>query len=88
MAGVPVIVSDQPEKRKIIETYQVGRFCKINDPREVARVIQGLTDDGDARRRYSANARKAARILNWESEEKQLLDVYERIADKRNKIAR
>ncbi|MBW2037751.1 MAG: glycosyltransferase family 4 protein, partial [Deltaproteobacteria bacterium] len=34
MAGVPVIVSDQPEKRKIVERYEVGRFCKIDDPRE------------------------------------------------------
>jgi glycosyltransferase involved in cell wall biosynthesis len=88
MAGVPVIVSDQPEKRKIVETYDVGRFCKVEDPRELARVIQELADDTDACRRYAANARKAARILNWENEEKKLLDVYERIANKRKKIGR
>lgn len=87
MAGLPVVVSDQPEKRKIVETYEVGRFCNVDDPREVARVIQELSDDVAARRRYSANAIKAARILNWENEEKKLLEVYERLAEKRKGFA-
>jgi glycosyltransferase involved in cell wall biosynthesis len=83
MAGLPVIVSDHPEKRKIVKQYDVGCVFDEDNPHDLARVIQELTDNIELRRRLSANALEAAMILNWENEEKKLLDLYRSIEDKR-----
>jgi glycosyltransferase involved in cell wall biosynthesis len=79
MAGLPVLVSDQPEKRQIVEEYDVGRVFDQEDPQDVARVIQEMADDRELRGRLSANALAAAKVLNWENEEKKLIDLYQSI---------
>ena len=79
MAGLPVVVSDQPEKRKIVQQYNVGRVCKAEDPQNIARAIQDLVDHTEVRRQLSLNCLEAAKILNWENEEKKLLELYQKI---------
>jgi glycosyltransferase involved in cell wall biosynthesis len=85
MAGLPVLVSDQPEKRKIVEQYDVGRVFDPEDPNDIARAIQELADDAELRRRLSENALAAAKVLNWENEEKKLIELYRSIEKKRRR---
>lgn len=80
MAGIPVVASDHPEKRRIIEAYQVGATCDETDPQTVAETINQVLNDEDAYRQMCRNAKQAAReALNWQTEEKKLLALYRRL---------
>ncbi len=77
MAGIPAAVSDQPEKRRIVETYDVGVVFDETDPRSIAQAINDLLGDRERYERMCRNARRAAREeLNWGVEERKLLDLY------------
>jgi glycosyltransferase involved in cell wall biosynthesis len=80
MAGIPVVASDHPEKRRIIETYQVGTTCDETDPRDIAEAINRVLNDEKAYRQMCRNAKKTTReTLNWSEEEKKLIDLYQRL---------
>ena len=81
MAGLPVIISNQPEKRKIVEKYDVGQVIEKDTPEDIAGLIQRLADDSVYRKELSKNCLAAAKILNWDNEEKKLLHLYQRIID-------
>ena len=77
MAGIPAAVSDQPEKRRIVETYDVGVVFDETDPRSIAQAINDLLADRERYEQMCRNARRAAREeLNWEVEEQKLLRLY------------
>jgi glycosyltransferase involved in cell wall biosynthesis len=82
MAGLPVVVSNHPEKKKIVKQYDVGRTCNERDSRNTAQVIQELTDDIKLRRILSMNALKAGKTLCWENEEKKLIELYRNLKTK------
>jgi len=78
MAGIPVAVSDQPEKRRIVETYGVGVVFDQTDPRSIACAINALLEDEATYRAMCERARRAVReVLNWDVEARKLLDLYE-----------
>jgi glycosyltransferase involved in cell wall biosynthesis len=75
---LPVIVSDLPEMRKIVEEHQVGLILK--NPKsayELASHIKRLCEDSDLWLFYSKNSAKAAEILCWENEKHVLKEIYE-----------
>jgi glycosyltransferase involved in cell wall biosynthesis len=77
MAGIPSAVSDQPEKRRIVETYDVGAVFDETDPRSIAQTINDLLADKDRYRQMCRNAKEAARAeLNWGVEERKLISLY------------
>lgn len=83
MAGIPVAASDQPEKRRIIETYGIGAVFDQTAPHDIARVINELLNDEPAYQAMCQRARKAARdAFNWEIESRKLLELYNRILER------
>lgn len=81
MAGIPTAASDHPEKRRIIDTYRVGRVFDETDPKSIAQTLSEILDDEEEYRRLCRNARRAAREeLNWAKEERKLLDLYHSLA--------
>jgi len=75
-AGLPVAASAFPELKKIIEGHGIGVTFDPEDPKDIARAIRSILDDAEARERMRANAREAAKIYNWECEEKKLIEIY------------
>lgn len=78
-ANVPVLVSDLPEMRKIIEEYEIGIVASSRNPIELANQIADLFDD---KKRYESilnNVKKAAEQLNWQNEEPKLLNIINRV---------
>ena len=65
--GLPLAVSDHPEKRRLVETYGIGAVFDERDPRDIARVINELLSDPV---RYQAMRERAAKVgreeLNWD----------------------
>jgi glycosyltransferase involved in cell wall biosynthesis len=84
-AGVPVVVSDFPEMRRIVmedPDGPLGATCDPADPASVARAIRSVIDldpvlADDLRRRCLAAAHER---YNWETEVSRLLSLYADLA--------
>jgi glycosyltransferase involved in cell wall biosynthesis len=77
-AGVPVVVSDFPEMRRVVEDYGVGAICDPTDPRSIAEAVAGLLDESaSARDERRARCRLAVEeTFNWENQVRGLLAIY------------
>ena len=76
--GLPVIVSDFPLYREIIERSNCGFCVDPLDPQEIAGAIRWLIEHPCEARRMGENGRKAVgERYNWGFEEQKLLDFYE-----------
>lgn len=73
----PVLASDLPEIRKIIEGYNVGDFIPSHDPRELADFFMKVLQDEEKLNSWKQNCQIAARELCWEHEETILKEIYE-----------
>ena len=76
MAGIPMVASDLPEMKKIVEGYNVGVTVDPDDPKSISRGIRLLIQDQAKYNEFKQNCYKASRILNWENEEDKLRDIY------------
>jgi glycosyltransferase involved in cell wall biosynthesis len=75
-AGLPVLVSDLPELRRVVETYSVGAVVSKIEPQDIAVSLQQMFDGG-ALPVWSKNALQAAKELNWQREQEVVKRVYE-----------
>jgi glycosyltransferase involved in cell wall biosynthesis len=81
-AGIPVIASDFPLWRSIVEVNQCGILVDESDPASIAAAIAKYAQDPELLARHGANARMVAlSTLNWANEEPVLLDVYARVTN-------
>ncbi len=79
IAGLPVIATDFPEIRKIVRNNDIGLLVPANDEQALSYAILKLIDNRDLRERFATNAKSTARSLNWETQEKCLVELYERV---------
>ena len=76
-AGVPVIASNFPLWREIIEGSECGICVDPLNPQEIARAIDYLVANPAEAERMGRNGQRAVRErYNWSIEEKRLLDFY------------
>ncbi len=76
-AGIPVIVSDFPEYRALVEKYDLGLVVNPEDPQEIAAAVNRLVEDQQLRVQLGENAARAFEVeLNWEMESVILLELY------------
>lgn len=76
-AGIPVIASDFPYWREIVEGNECG-LCVAVEPRQIAEAIEQLLGDSAMARRMGANGRRAVvERYNWDMERLKLLNAYE-----------
>ncbi len=78
MAGIPVVVSDLPELRKIVEKYGLGLIIEDFSPKGIAEKINLIISHRDTEGRRDC-LRKAAEELNWDNEKKILISLYNSI---------
>ena len=79
-AGIPVLASPLTEIKKIIEKYDIGDTIESHEPEHIAKKITEMLSDEKRIAKWKENLRFAARELNWENEEKILIDVYKKYA--------
>lgn len=77
-AGLPVLVSDLPELRRVVEGYDIGRIVNQVEPRSIADALLQMFND-DALSRWRTNALLASNELNWQKEEECVKKVYEQL---------
>ena len=77
MAEVPVIVSDLPEMKNIVQNNHIGIIMKSNDKKGIKEaIIEAITLDQSQLKHNLQNLKK---IYNWEEQEKILLKVYKEL---------
>jgi glycosyltransferase involved in cell wall biosynthesis len=83
VTGLPLAVSDQPEKRKLVERYGIGATFDESDPQDIARVINQMLADPVA---YQAMRARCGRVgrqeLNWEVVSRRYVAAVERLASR------
>ena len=78
-AGLPVVVSDLPEMRRLVSERQVGWVTDPGDPADIARALADATSArGDES--LENRVRVAASELNWARERSRLTDLYAKLA--------
>jgi glycosyltransferase involved in cell wall biosynthesis len=75
-AGVPVLVSNLPEMRRIVEHYQIGTIAETHQRKELAEKIKSVLFDVEKNSLWKENLKLAAKELCWENEEAILQEIY------------
>ncbi len=75
-ARVPVLVSDLPEMKRIVEKYDVGVVSGTRDPAALADIISEMMNNDEKRMIWKKNLRRASGELCWEAERDKLIEIY------------
>jgi glycosyltransferase involved in cell wall biosynthesis len=79
-AGIPVVASDFPVWREIIENAKCGLLVDPRKPNEIAGAIEYLLTHPAAAEEMGRRGRATAeKFFNWKTEERTLLDLYRSI---------
>lgn len=79
-ASVPVLASDFPLWRGIINEAQAGRCTDPQDVRAIAATINEMLADAQRLAEYGRSGRRAVdERYNWDREERKLLALYDRL---------
>lgn len=77
-AGIPVIASNFPYWKEIIEKYNCGICVDPLNPLEIAKAIKKLVSNPEMAESMGKNGQAAIEdVFNWGNEEKNLLELYE-----------
>jgi glycosyltransferase involved in cell wall biosynthesis len=78
--GLPVVASNFPMWREVIEDNDCGLCVDPNDPMAIARALEYLADHPERREEMGRNGRQAVeRQYNWQVEADRLLEAYARL---------
>lgn len=87
--GLPVIASDMPRWRELIEEIGCGVVVDPRDPAAIAAAIRHLIEHPDEAEAMGRRGQEAVRAeLNWDPEEGRLLALYRRVAGEPPPLAR
>jgi len=75
-AHVPVLVTNLPEMAAIVKQFEIGEICDSLEPEKLAESIRISLIEGQKRKIWKENLKIAAEKLNWENEEKILIEIY------------
>jgi len=79
-AGIPIICSDFPLWRSIIEKHNCGICVDPEKPEDIAEAINYLLDNPDIAECMGRNGRRAIEMeYNWEQESKKLIEAYKNL---------
>lgn len=73
MAEIPVIVSNLPQMKEIVEKYDVGFVIDIDNKVDLISALKELSDDSSLYKSKKQNCHIASHELNWEKEVNGLL---------------
>jgi len=81
--GLPVIASDFPLYREVIEEANFGKLVNPENTREISKAIDDLIKNPEELKKMSNNARRAFKNkYNWSYEAKKLIKVYKYLINK------
>jgi glycosyltransferase involved in cell wall biosynthesis len=78
-AGLPQIAMNFPEYININQQFEVAVLIDDISPERIADTVNNLLHNDVLYQRLRANCLKARQVLNWQQEEKKLLDFYQSV---------
>ena len=80
-AGIPVVASNFPLWKDIVERHNCGILVDPLKPEEIARAITYLAENSAEARKMGENGRRAIeQYYNWEREAQKLLELYDELS--------
>ncbi|MGV2874583.1 glycosyltransferase [Macrococcus capreoli] len=79
MAHVPVIATNMPEIKKVVDTEKIGLIIEDNDINALKNAIITLFENEVLHNEFVQNMKNAKEYYNWENEKKILLDLYAKL---------
>ena len=74
MAGLPVMISDLPEMKRVVDAHRIGVTVKGDSTQDFARAVEVLLSSDLAS--YANGTANARDTYNWEAQEAVLLELY------------
>ena len=78
-ARIPVVVSDLPEMRSVVEKYKIGKILLKRTPETLGRIINTMINEDIPSGKYASKLELAARELSWQHEEEKLLKLFRKL---------
>ena len=79
--GTPVVASALEAFRRVLDEGRAGVLVPVRDAGALAAALGALLCDPPRQARLAASAREVVRAYDWASVTRQVLDVYETVAD-------
>ena len=79
-AGIPVLSSEAVEIKSIMIKYKTGDFIDSFDPPKMAKKVIEISENKEAYDIWKRNTIAASKELNWENEEKSLVDFMHQLS--------
>jgi glycosyltransferase involved in cell wall biosynthesis len=77
MAGLPVLISDLPQMKKIVVDYKVGEVVSLDEPDNLSHKINLLHANKLLQDNYRMNTINAREELNWQVEYQKVKHLFE-----------
>ncbi|HNE93577.1 MAG TPA: group 1 glycosyl transferase, partial [Chitinophagaceae bacterium] len=77
--GIPQVCVGYPEYKAINDKYEIALLINVTDESTIADAINELLNNKELHKQLQNNCIKARELLNWENEEKDLLQFWKNI---------
>jgi glycosyltransferase involved in cell wall biosynthesis len=81
MAGLPVVASDFPGLRALVQESGAGLVANPEEPKQIAMAINKILTDQNLATKMSKTSLRNATLLNWEIEGTRLFEAYRSLVD-------
>jgi len=78
-AELPQVTMNFPEYKNINDKYQIAILIDDIHPETITKSIDTLINDRDLYQKLKNNCRIAKEVLNWQQEEKKLVEFYQKV---------
>lgn len=86
LVGLPVIASNFPLYREVVEPNRCGLIVDPSKPDQIARAMEYLIEHPQEARQMGENGRRAiVEKYNWEKESRRLLEIYETVLNEKKR---
>lgn len=75
-AQIPVVVSDLPEMKKVVEEHHIGLIANSHDPQYLAGLFRQALFDETLRKTWKTGLETATNELNWTHEKKVIEEIF------------
>lgn len=79
MAHVPVIATNMPEIKNVVEKEKIGIIIEENNQEQLTKAIFEMFNNETLHEKFKYNMRNAKNKYNWSKEEKIILNLYSEI---------
>lgn len=68
MAGVPILASNLPQMKNVIDKYEVGKYVDPEHEEDLVSTLIEMINDDEKLKKYAVNCKIASQELNWDVE--------------------